>query len=47
MVRMVRKNQMTPDDLEDPEDPDDPDDPDGPNGPRGEPADERRTIHET
>ena len=32
MVRMVRKNQMTPDDLEDPEDPDDPDGPDGPPG---------------
>ena len=47
MVRMIRKNQMTPDepeglddpegleDLEKPEDPEGPDDPDGPDGPPG------------
>ena len=47
MVRMNRKNQMTPDepeglddpegleDLEKPEDPEGPDDPDGPEGPLG------------
>ena len=35
MVRMVRKNQMTPDDLEDLEEPEDPEGPDGPEGPPG------------
>ena len=35
MVRMNRKNQMTPDDLEDLEEPEDPEGPDGPEGPPG------------
>ena len=35
MVRMNRKNQMTPDDPEGLEDPEGPDDPDGPDGPPG------------
>ena len=43
MVRMNRKNQMTPDGLEYPEDPEGPDDPDDPDGPEGPPGKSKRT----
>ena len=46
MVRMNRKNQMTPDGPEGPDDPEgleDPEGPDDPDGPEGPPGKSKRT----